>query len=183
VRPACFERRERKATASPLAAVFCCWLVAVAQAQTNYQRLKSFGIPELSGPRPSSSPLIQGSDGKLYGTTLQDTGTVFTLNKDGIGYTVLHSFANWTFPPRSSNPTRPYVVEGSDGMLYGTTDGGLSCGTAFRMSRDGSAYTVLVSFDGVGDGCNPSGALLEGSDGALYGTTSPEAMESNHMGA
>jgi uncharacterized repeat protein (TIGR03803 family) len=77
-------------------AVFCCGLlVTVTHAQTNYQRLKSFGFPELAGTRPRA-PLIEGRDGKLYGTTessgSNDAGTVFKLNKEGSGYGMLHSF-------------------------------------------------------------------------------------------
>src|SRR6266849_7994526 len=80
-----------------LLAVFCCGFVTIAPAQTNYQRLRSLGLPELSGAKPNS-PLLGGSDGKLYGTTVygssNDAGTVFKLNKDGSIYEVLHSFGN-----------------------------------------------------------------------------------------
>src|SRR5438093_7124177 len=66
-----------------------------ASAQITYERLKSFGFPELAGTTPKA-PLIEGSNGALYGTTSGDFagggGTVFKLNKDGSAYLLLHSF-------------------------------------------------------------------------------------------
>ena len=43
-------------------------------------------------------------------------------------------------------------------------------GTVFRVQPDGSAYTVLHSFNG-GDGNQPYAGLTQGPDGTLYGTT------------
>ena len=45
------------------------------------------------------APLMQGSDGRLYGTTYYDggskrCGTVFAMNTDGSGFTVLHTFGD-----------------------------------------------------------------------------------------
>ena len=71
-----------------LAAVLCCALLAAAHAQTNYQRLRSFGFPEFGEAYPQSS-LIEDKNGNLYGTT---SGTVFRLNPNGSGYAVLHRF-------------------------------------------------------------------------------------------
>src|SRR5262249_47649354 len=120
--------------------------------------------------------LIEGSDRALYGTTgsggTADNGTVFKLNKDGSGYTLLHSFTGTVGD--GSNPCAG-LLEGSDGALYGTTaEGGssLSYGTVFKLNKDGSGYRVLHRFvSGLGDGRNPRAALVEGSDGTMYGTT------------
>jgi uncharacterized repeat protein (TIGR03803 family) len=123
--------------------------------------------------------LAEGRDGALYGTTLQggtkDAGTVFKLNKDGSGYAVLHSFfASQTdgFKPMAG------LLAGSDGALYGTTDGGgdvpvmAGAGIVFKINPDGSGYKLLHSFpDKPSDGRFPRSSLLEGRDGALYGTT------------
>ncbi len=117
--------------------------------------------------------LVEGRDGALYGTTLEggtkNAGTVFKLNKDGGGYAVLHSFFSSEadgFKPMAG------LLPGSDGALYGTTDGGGSGngrnGTVFKLNPDGSGYRTLHSFL---DGGTPRSSLLEGRDGALYGTT------------
>jgi len=121
--------------------------------------------------------LAEGPDGALYGTTLQgglkDAGTVFKVNKDGSGYAVLHSFL--VTEDDGATPMAA-LLTGSDGALYGTTDGGGSGGgrngTVFKLNRDGSGYKTLHSFPVQrGDGRMPRSSLLEGRDGALYGTT------------
>src|SRR6266404_3782796 len=122
--------------------------------------------------RDPGGGLIEGTDGALYGTTspgANTMGTIFKLNKDGSGYSVLHNFS-WTggdgWDPRGT------LVEGNDGALYGTSSygGNNAEGTVFKLKKDGSAYEVLFSFSGS-DGSNPFAGLIEGSDGALYGTT------------
>src|SRR6266849_841969 len=92
-----------------------------ARAAVHYQLLISFGSPNVSGQNPEA-PLVQGSDGALYGTTYyggaSNAGAVFKLNQDGTGYRVLHSFAGFA----ASDGERPLagVVEGSEGALDGT---------------------------------------------------------------
>src|SRR5437870_5138687 len=94
------------------------WTGPVAHAQTNYEILKSFD--GALGANPNSA-LIEGSDGRLYGTTIiggvSNLGTVFALNKDGGGYSVLRSFTGGAGDGRYPMG----VVEGrNDGVLYGT---------------------------------------------------------------
>ena len=118
--------------------------------------------------------VVEGSDGTLYGTTqLGGTGkgTVFKVNKDGSGYTVLHRF-----PGMSGDGLEPWagLAEGRDGALYGTTlqGGTKNAGTVFKLNKDGSGYAVLRSFFATEtDGATPMAGLLAGSDGALYSTT------------
>ena len=138
---------------------------------TGYTVLRDFGLDShLNGEIPAGA-LIELSDGALYGATVSGgrpsgtVGTVFKLNKDGSGYTVLRSFASNTgLAPQGS------LLEGSDGALYGTTHWG--AGTVFRMNKDGTGYAVLRSFGlTAGDAQLPNGGLVEGSNGALYGTT------------
>jgi len=145
-----------------------------ARAAAHYQLLISFGAPDVSGQNPEA-PLIQGSDGALYGTTYyggaSNVGAVFKLNQDGTGYRVLHSFAGFA----ASDGERPLagLVEGGDGALYGTTKNGGSndVGTIFKLNKDGSAYAVLLHFGAPGDGLNPYAGLVQATDGVLYGTT------------
>ncbi len=142
--------------------------------QVDFQRLKSFGDPNLTGQNPIAG-LIEGSDGALYGTTPDGgsggEGTVYKLNRDGSGCTVL-----WGFSSGGGDGSTPHggLVEGGDGALYGTTllGGSGYGGTVFKLDRDGSGYTVLRTFTASGsDAYYPRAGLIEGSDGALYGTT------------
>ncbi len=124
-----------------------------------------------SGTRPTS-PLLQGLDGALYGTTASGGtsgyGTVFKVNPDGTGYTTLH-----TFTTVGVDGLTPYagLVQGSDGTLYGTTyAGSSSSGTVFKIMPDGTGFAVLHSFRGS-DGSSLLGGVIIGSGGVLFGTT------------
>ena len=125
------------------------------------------------GENPEAG-LIEGSDGALYGTTYfansSNRGTVFKINKDGSGYSVLHIFTG--YPGDGQQPTGR-LLQGSDGALYGTTlfGGSYGAGTVFTLNKDGSGYGVLYNFGASGDGAGPIAGLIEGSDHALYGTT------------
>jgi uncharacterized repeat protein (TIGR03803 family) len=137
-----------------------------------YQVLRSFTGALGDGSQPDAA-LAPGSDGALYGTTssggVANQGTVFRINPDGTGYSVIHKFA----AAAGANPDAPLIF-GTNGVLYGTTFGGGagSNGTVFRINPDGSGFMVLKSYQAGGeDGAQPEGALMQGSDGALYGTT------------
>lgn len=154
----------------------------VSTGGTGYNVLHSF-----TGGLGDSHPqgrLIQGADGALYGTTYlaglntgfstSSTGTVFTLSTSGTGYAVLHSFSI------NGGGGKPVgLIQGADGALYGTTSGGSIGvnGTVFRLSTNGSGYSVLYTFTGGADGLNPMAGLIQGTDGALYGTTHDGGVE------
>jgi uncharacterized repeat protein (TIGR03803 family) len=134
---------------------------------TDFTVLKQFTASSLwafSGP--STEMTISGNT--LYGTTVYDGsqsfGTVFKLNTDGTGYTVLKHFAG----SDGAQPRGSLTLSGD--VLYGTTAyGGVADrGTIFRLNSDGSDYTVLRHFDGS-DGAHPSSALTL-SGGMIYGT-------------
>lgn len=116
--------------------------------------------------------LVRGSDGALYGTTLQGgpsrIGTIFRVLTDGSSFSVLHAFARGSSD--GANPSAP-LMQGSDGAFYGTTFGGgaFDAGTVFRVTVGGS-FTLLHSLD-ANSGYNPRAPLVQGADGALYGTT------------
>jgi uncharacterized repeat protein (TIGR03803 family) len=151
--------------------------VPEAQAGVHYQRLKSLGSPDLVVN--SRAQVIQASDGALYGMTTSanfqpSLVTVFRLNKDGSGYSVLYTFGN---AGGDGSGPRGALAQGSDGVLYGTTtatSGGsnFGIGTVFKLNKNGTGYSILHSF-GItgGDGVWPTAGLVEGTDGALYGTT------------
>src|SRR5262249_27356304 len=91
---------------------------------------------------------------------------------DTNGFTTL-----WSFGATPTDGQTPHggVIEGSDGVLYGTTwfgGGSTNEGTVFKINKDGSGYTKLHAFGGNGSlSSGPRAGLLEGSDGWLYGTT------------
>jgi uncharacterized repeat protein (TIGR03803 family) len=146
--------------------------------------LHSFGGGR-DGELPSA-PLIQGTDGNLYGTTpfggmnsnaahecQQGCGTAFRITLAGTE-TVLYAFAGG-----NSDGANPYaaLVEGSDGNFYGTTSSGGNagcaegCGTAFTITPAG-VETVLHFFGGTSaDGVSPTTGLILAPDGNFYGTT------------
>ena len=66
-----------------------------SRAAAHLQTLRSFGDPAQIGSQPQA-PLIRASDGLLYGTTYGAgntfAGTVFKMNLEGGGYTVLYKF-------------------------------------------------------------------------------------------
>jgi uncharacterized repeat protein (TIGR03803 family) len=133
---------------------------------TGFAILHSF-VSSVDGASPSG--LIEGAGGTLYGATplVQglSLGTLFKLNRDGSGYTVLRSMA----APDGTDPTVP--IQAPDGKLYGTatTGGSSGSGTIFRINPDGTGFTVLHQM-GAADGVRPNGRLLLASNGKLYGT-------------
>lgn len=164
------------------------WVTTVLAA-VQYERLKS--IPDSDG-YSAQGRLLEGSDGMLYGTTWaggsNSAGTVFKLNKDGSGWAVLHHFGNGI---GDGKYPMAGLVEGRDGALYGTTDGGghthvyvAGDGTVFKLNRDGTDFRALHLFDSTaGDGIKPGPAsLVQGSDGALYGSTIETVFRLNTNG-
>jgi uncharacterized repeat protein (TIGR03803 family) len=114
--------------------------------------------------------LVQGVDGRLYGTTSEGgtgSGTVFAISTNG-GLVTLYPFTG------GSDGGSPYagVIQAGDGNLYGTTayGGQYGNGTIFKITTNG-ALTTLYSFTGGNDGNSPVAALIQASDGNLYGTT------------
>jgi uncharacterized repeat protein (TIGR03803 family) len=114
-------------------------------------------------------PLIQGTNGNLYGTTrargANNDGTVFEITSGGT-LTTLDSFDG-------TDGEAPYagLVQASNGNFYGTTTlhGAYNGGTVFELTPSGK-LTVLHSFDSS----ETQGAYVapvQASNGNLYGTT------------
>lgn len=155
-----------------LIAIFSWGWPGRSSAQTNYQRLKSFGFPGISTGASPRARLIQGRDGAYYGTAFSgggnNLGVVFQLRTNG-AYTLLHQFAG----ADGSGPEAD-LLQASDGFLYGATiSGGTNgLGVLFKVNTNGGGFAVLHHFAQT-DGVRPTGGLLEGrEDGILYGTTS-----------
>jgi uncharacterized repeat protein (TIGR03803 family) len=124
---------------------------------SNLTIIHSFNLPDGNGILPNG-PLVEGTDGFLYGTTREGGGGVFKVDFAG-NLTLLHSITE------SGEPLAG-LIQGNDGFLYGTTDG--PPGTAFRIDPAGT-YSVINVFDGS-DGFGLNQALLQASDGLFYGT-------------
>src|SRR5262245_7607693 len=128
---------------------------------------------ESGGPQ---SGLIEGTDGRLYGTTyaggIFGAGSVYVLAPNGGGgfdYSVLHAFPGWV-GSEGAAPFAP-LLQASDGFFYGTTAYAGSCGgTLFRIDSVGN-FTVVHDF-ACSDGIRPKSGLHQAADGYLYGTTS-----------
>lgn len=127
-----------------------------------------------------SAPLVQATNGDLYGTTSNvenDPGSVFKMTLGG-ALTTVYSFGGIAWEPGP-------LIQASSGDFYGTTGiggdtdadcllfPGLGCGTVFKITPSG-ALTTLYAFcaqQGCPDGYYPRGALVRTANGDLYGTT------------
>jgi uncharacterized repeat protein (TIGR03803 family) len=156
---------------------------------TGYAVLKNFTINEGAGPRGD----LTWCSNVLYGTTSADgsvsgydgyaSGTVFQMNADGTGFKVLKTFSPALYDAAddkytNSDGANPYAgLIVSNNVLYGTTTRGgcFGNGTVFKMSTDGTGFSVLKTFSALvsntnGDGANPYAKLTLSGD-VLYGTT------------
>lgn len=126
----------------------------------------------------SNAVLIRGSDGMFYGTSVAggalDFGTIFKISADGNVFLALHSFNGI-----DGKSPRGGLIQGIDGALYGTASsdrtGPISSeGKVFKISTDGSVFSILHTFSFIADrhgGMCPYARLIQGRDGMLYGTT------------
>ena len=141
---------------------------------TGFIILHTFAGGTLDGASPHSSLTLSGST--LFGMTplggSPNLGTVFRMNADGTGFTILHSFVGGSY---GANPYGALTLSGS--TLFGMTANGgnyaYASGTVFRMNTDGTSFTVLKAFPGgTSDGANPFGGALTLSGSTLFGMTS-----------
>ena len=120
------------------------------------------------GAEPEGGLTLFGST--LYGTTgsggTGTSGTIFKLNTDGTGFTILKNFTN---NPDGAGPICDLVLSGNS--LFGTTSYGTSsgCGTVFQVNTDGTSFKVFTNLSNTTGGNPESGLVLSGS--TLYGTT------------
>ena len=157
------------------AIVFCALTVIASHAQT-LTTLLSFNKTDGYAP---NAPLIQGFDGKLYGTTgaggANGDGTVYKITLDGT-LTTVHNFCSQNVHGSCIDGRTPGagVVQGTNGVFYGAAnEGAYGLGNVFQMTASGKVTTLhsFCSQSGCLDGETPEGALMQATDGNLYGTT------------
>lgn len=174
------------------AAFIFCLATAVAGYGQTFTTLVSFTDTARDGSEPAGMSLVQGFDGKLYGTTSGrigppgggggPNGTVFKITTGG-ALTALRRLCE----SNCSTPDAPVagVILGTDGNFYGTTAAGGfinskqcggDCGTVFKITSGGT-LTTLYEFCSTTrsiqcpDGETPTAPLVQGADGNFYGTT------------
>ena len=151
-----------------------------------FQTIHSF--PGSANPFASTipkGPLLMGRDGELFGTISLDFnstgpfGTVYEVTPNG-EYTVLHVFRGDISVNSTDGVDPSNLVQGSDGLLYGSTSSGgrvgqiPASGIIFRVGIDVRTFETLVGF-GIPrlplSPANPHAGVIVGSDGRLYGTS------------
>jgi uncharacterized repeat protein (TIGR03803 family) len=116
--------------------------------------------------------LVLSSDGNYYGATraggASGYGAVFKMTSAGV-VTVIHSFNGTT----DGGYCYGSITEGTDGNLYGITNGGGSnnYGTIFKVNKTGSSFSVLKNFSYATDGGYSKSDLIQATDGKFYGMT------------
>jgi uncharacterized repeat protein (TIGR03803 family) len=128
---------------------------------SGYQVLHDFAGGN-DGAAPVYGPVLSGAT--IYGITdgidqSQGTGTVFSINIDGTGYSVLTNF----------NGDEGVSLTLFETNLYGTTSvrGNLRGGAIFKMNLNGTGFTLVRNFS-ASEGA-PTAVVVSGA--VLYGDT------------
>jgi uncharacterized repeat protein (TIGR03803 family) len=155
----------------------------------NFTTLHSFNAMDTLAATNSDGALplagLVFSNQTLYGTTsaggTAGRGTLFSIQTNGLGFTVLHHFSA-SDPVTGTNsegaaPSAPLIISGN--TLYGTAPlgGPAANGTVYSLKTDGTQFKTLYPFTAINpstgtnaDGAFPSGGLLLLSN-SLYGVT------------
>ncbi|HEY1792878.1 MAG TPA: YDG domain-containing protein [Opitutaceae bacterium] len=164
--------------------------------------------------------LLLASDGKLYGTCYQGGtsasgtagngyGTIFRINTDGTGFTVIYNFTGATGAGGDHAYPNGALIQGSDGKFYGTTndqdfnyDPAIGTGTIFSLAGTSPSVTSPLTASGsygapfsyTISGSNlptsysvtgtlPAGVTLTSSSGLISGTPTNNGSFSVTIGA
>ena len=134
-----------------------------------------------TGPMDPVAGVIQGADGKFYGTTYEggtySEGTIFQLA--GKKVNILHNFSYSV--DQAEFPSLPLTL-GTDGALYGPSlsfyMGGYGPESLFKITTAKKpVYTDLFNLlpggcsDATADGCMLSSPMVLHPNGTFYGTT------------
>jgi uncharacterized repeat protein (TIGR03803 family) len=129
-------------------------------------------IHPFAGAGGVDAGLMLGRDGIWYGTTYaggaNGAGSVFRVDPVTSQLTTLHDFTG----ADGQAPIPGALMQGSDGMLYGTTQmGNGGYGSVYRLDPATGGFQTLHAFSGINDGRSPLGGVTQAADGYLYGTT------------
>jgi len=141
-------------------------LFSIANDGTDYQVEHNFSDAEVTGWQPNSNFYDNGD--KIIGTTqtggILDFGLIYSMNKDGSEFSILHQF------DRTDGSAPTSLTRYAD-KLWGTTREGGSedKGTIFTTNLDGTNFEKRYDFDGT-EGAGPVGQLIV-YDEMLWGVT------------
>ena len=100
------------------------------------------------GAYPEAGLILSGNI--LYGTAEEGgtngNGTVFAINTNGAGFTILHTFTGIFSDNDGNNPFAGLILSGN--TLYGTAlyGGTNNCGTVFALNTNGTGFVTLHNF-------------------------------------
>jgi uncharacterized repeat protein (TIGR03803 family) len=153
------------------------WVLTVCLPAQGLTVLHAFGEIGVDGTNSDGfdtrSDLVL-SGNLLYGTApvggTNGYGTIFSIDTDGTGFKVLHSF---TGASDGIMPNGDLVLCGN--TLYGLVDRGTNLvgyGSVFSMTTNGDNFNILYTFTDPANGAfgQPNGGLIL-CGGMLYGTT------------
>ena len=138
--------------------------------------LNTFSFDCLTLGQNPGGPLIQISDGTIYGTTplggTYNDGTIYTLDTTTGILAVAYDFG--TSPTDGRSPEAGFTLA-TDGNFYSSTmDGGIfGSGSLFQLSQNDN-YAQLYSFPVAGHGQGteaPLSAPVQATTGLFYGVT------------
>jgi uncharacterized repeat protein (TIGR03803 family) len=176
----------RERTGSLRAALMLLLLVAATAATSPAQTFKTlynfcskknpYGVC-LDGQNPFNTPLVQGANGDLYGTTTSggtnNYGTVFKVTTAG-ELTTIYNFCSQPSCTDGNYPNGGLLLA-TDGSFYGVTNqgGAYNYGTVFKITAAGELTTLynFCSQASCTDGEYPQAGLIQASNGNFYGTT------------
>jgi uncharacterized repeat protein (TIGR03803 family) len=127
-------------------------MTTIALPAQTLTTLYTFSCAQTGCGGPTEGPLVQATNGDLYGTTTgggaNGGGTVFRITPDG-AFTTLYNFCSQSGCTDGEQPFG--LIQATDGNLYGTTSiGGDSTyvygggGTVFRINLSGALTTQIL---------------------------------------
>ncbi len=139
------------ASARSVFVVAACWVALSVSSFSQGFRTISFDGAHGSNP---GGGLVQGTDGNLYGTTVNDGaingGTIFRITPTG-KLTTIYNFCSLSNCEDGAFPNSALVLA-ADVNFYGTTINGVThdSGTAFQITSAGK-FSVIYNFCNQGN--------------------------------